>query len=225
MRRGFSHPLGDHPLPRQLTEEELSFCYKMLRHSVHHWKTAAQVMLESHLKLGMSTVTFFVPCDPKKSDVLVSEMLFSLWTGIIRLHEGAIDHHGETPNPVGYLMVKLKGDLRNLLNRDGLVRVNIATYRKILKKGEPRRVLFLDLTNEAKKRAITTVDVAEKDLETIVFNRCCESERDRQIINFRLDGLRDEEIGQKLNPPLTKGRIQQIRTKIADKLKRILDHE
>lgn len=202
-RRGFRHFLSN-MVPRQKWEaDRILDLYRLLRAG---YKQHRDEMFLAHLRLGFTKVAFMFSreTEHEKLEEFVSVMCVSLWEGISRLEDGAIDHHRPTPNPTAYLMLKLKGDLRDFSYKDRV----IPSYPR-----QKRIAGRVPLTDR-------TVGVSEfhpslpvQELEQLA----CQSERDSEILSRTIAGENDVEIGRALN--LSKTRIGQIKKEMASRIK------
>lgn len=201
-RRGFSHPLSKIVPQGRSSEERVLQLYHLLRAGYTEHRDE---MFMAHLRLGFTKVAFFAgrEANREKVEEFVSVMCVSLWEGIQRLIDGAIVHH-KTPNPTGYLMLKLKGDLRDFSYFDRV----IPSHPK-----QKKHAGRLPLSDETVGRSYFRPRLEAEELMRIA----CQSERDQFIVNQTLSGETDTAIGLSLN--ISKMRVGQIKKEMASRIK------
>lgn len=187
-RRGFRHPIGSQELPKQLTVEKLTKYYGFLRHAKNPGvrKAAAHKIIMSHARLGMSLVARWALGYPWQIDDMVSEMLMALVDGVEMIAEGAIDSHGNSPNIGGYLAQTIHGRINKMLAQ---------------KPKDPGAKIIRSVPGDQ-----GCLDLME------IITRSIETRQERTVIELRIEGYNDAQIGQMLEPQLTEQRVYQIRT-------------
>lgn len=199
-RRGFNHPLSRIVPHQRWTDERILELYHLLRAN----RDFRDEMFMAHLRLGFAKVAFFAMRDSSRTEELVSVMVTSLWEGIQRLIDGAIVHH-EKPNPTGYLMLKLRGDLQRFCFEDRVI-PSYAGQKKFAKRRIP-----LD------EDSVETVDFVSSLVAQEITVKACWSDRDNEILSRSLAGETDTEIGQALQ--ISKARVGQIKKDMASRIK------
>jgi RNA polymerase sigma factor (sigma-70 family) len=120
-------------------------------------------------------------------------MAEELWCAIDRMKVGAIDHH-DPLNPVGYVAMCLRGRLRKFVF--GEIEHNI----RYCDQGKQKR---------RKSSEFTLDELAE------ILDACINTEREREVIQLRIEGLKDEEIGKQLG--CSKQAVHEVRSRIRDR--------
>lgn len=206
-RRGFNHPIKAFALTETVSNQRVLELYYLIRAGNQN---ARIEMMQAHLRLGLAKVAFFCSSERNatRREEMVSVMLESLWEGIDRLHMGAITHHGDTPNPTAYLMTKLFGNLRAFCFSDRLLPTDPET---------PYRNSVVGIRNDCKSR---NIDPSQHLRCIEIETKACRDERDHQILDMRMSGMDDAEIGTALN--LSKARVGQIRASMAERVRKYL---
>lgn len=196
-RRGFRHWLGEKELPEPLPTAILLRYYQLLRHAKNSGvrKVAAKKIVMGHVRLGMSIVARWALGYAHRTDDMVSVMLEALVDGVQLISEGALDHHIGDPEIGGYLVQTIYGRINKFLRRP-LVAVSTVPIR-----GTHERAM-------GRKGEQESYDLRE------IIDRSIETDQERNVIDLRIQGLSDEEVGQVLQPPLTKQRVFQIRDQV-----------
>lgn len=224
-RRGFDHWLGSNQnlMPQPLAPDRLLRYYWFLRHSVVPLsrRVAANRIIMSHIRLGMSIVSYYAVRWPNKVDLLVAEMLYCLVNSTDLIAKGAIDCHDE-PNVTGYLVTAIKGHLNKVGCRDRVMSIDPSRYKRGISHVAISMSAILDLekTNYVRKGKTMLDELVVKqdstsDLLEMVLS-CTEYDTERDVVFLRIAGFKDEEIGNKLG--LSKMRISQIRSVIRDRV-------
>lgn len=214
-RRGFDHWISRYELPTHLPEDRLVRWYKILRsgQSSVAFERARQMIIGSHLRLGMSMVAEMRENDTRTEE-LVSEMFLGLVAGVQNLSQGAIDHH-EVPNVTGYLRRCVNGRLLRFIHKDGVFRVRQETHKRLVEKfGGIKRIALRDFEDRRGPSVDEIMEVANATIKT---------ERERVVFELRIKDLTDEEIAKQFNPPVTTSRVQQIRTALFARIREKLN--
>jgi hypothetical protein len=155
-------------------------------------KPSIDRIILGHLKFAFAIVTSVF--NSGDSDSAISVAFEALVDGVIAIEKGSLDHH-TVPNITGYLAVTIKGKVTKFLN----------AQKRTLKRF-PHRLYSID------NRQIEYEEILSKILE---------DRKEREIIELRLSGRKDPEIGRLMG--LTKQRVAQIRQKIGQRLKLLMD--
>lgn len=229
-RRGFRHWLGDRELPRQLEDAKLLRYYTLLRHGKNPGvrRDAAQVIVMAHVRLGMATVARWAVTYPTRTDEMVSEMLDALVDGVKMISEGALDNHEGQPNIVAYLVRTMYGRINKLLSRDKYAHAIYLGGKHIRGRGKASNGKDEDHVrtkgrkeSKLEKALSTKGDQPRQELMEII-TRSIQTEQERTVIDLRVEGFDDTQIGQMMKPPLTKGRVHQIRTAVKRRIEKEL---
>lgn len=157
-------------------------------------RAAGEKLILHHIRLGMAKVAEFAGSYPNKTEELVSGMLWGLVRGTTLIEQGSLQHD----NVTAYLMSHVIGSLKKTITRDRLV---------------PR-------CRQIKMRDRVTKSEPTSDLKELI-KLSIQTEQEQRIIDFRLAGWNDPEIAEMMG--LTKGRIQQIRSKVKDRLQELME--
>lgn len=207
-RRWFDHWLSSNR-ERHLSPKRLMVCYNVLRHANQRRQlAAAHRIVLCHMNLGMSIVAEFAVRHPHRTDMLVSEMFYSLTRSVERIRHGAIDGH-DIPNVTGYLRFTLTNDLKKALSKERFG-MRPETYRK----GKHGRMLPLNGFDFEDKKG------DDRDLLEVVWLQV-KTEQERAIVSLRLDSHNDKQIGELLE--LSPARVGQIRNRLYVKVMEHLD--
>lgn len=219
-RRGFRHWLGDQSLPQPLSEDKLLRYYHFLRHAKTETvkKQAAHKLVMCHVRLGMAAVARWTLTYPHRTDEMVSEMLDALVDGVKMISEGALDRH-ETPQIAGYLTQTVYGRINKMLRRDKFayalyISGKYSTGKGKIDVGSQEFVKTKGYRLTRLEKALTTKGEQEsRDIQEII-RRSIQTDQERTVIELRVAGYDDTEIGEMMEPPVTKGRVHQIRTAV-----------
>lgn len=130
---------------------------------------------------------------------MLGEMAWTLWRGIDRMAKGSIDHHGDSPNPVGYLATCIRGQLKRFIAKERRYRHRfnaIKSFRTLKARAKPEG-LFM------------------------ILESCIQKPVERKVIEGRVNDLTDEQIASLVN--LTRERVRQIRREIEKRFLEKLD--
>jgi FixJ family two-component response regulator len=195
MRKAVVQPFVD-KLPERMSDEQILSLYRSVRNSNPENVYEAE-LLRGLLRFGSSIVAEFAIKAPSQVPELFSEMADELWCAIEAMRQGAIDHH-DPPNVMGYVAVRLRGRLKKFV------------YREIR-----HRIRYRD---QGKKKHREKIPKSSRDslyeLEEIL-NACLKTERERQVIGLRLQGLDDVQIGKELG--CSKQSVHEIRSRIKNR--------
>lgn len=205
-RQGFDHWLGQnqHLMPYKLNPGLLVNYYWFLRHSAveKNRQIAAHRIICSHIRLGMAIVgTYYHP--NKSSDLFVSEMLWALVKGVDLIKYGAIDGHGEEPNVTGYLVMSIRRHIEKFMygKEHRYEKGKIATIGPIN-------------GHEGVAKGGDTTEIMEL-LDFLII-----TDDEREIVKWRIVGLSDQEIGDKID--LSQTHVYRIRNKLFQRVKEFL---
>lgn len=210
-RKGFQHWLSTR-IPKALTVARTARIFKALQNPELAQKKrnqAARLLIRGHMRLGMAVVS---ECyRPTLIDDLVGEMLLALTESVNRIVTGAIP--AEHTNITAYIRASLRFRVwRFICSYSRILGVRIETHRLREKKGKPR----FKQTNSIPVLACPNQNHRLLELKEVI-DSVIENELERQIINLRLSGCTDVQIGEALD--YTAARIGQIRRAIADRVK------
>lgn len=155
-------------------------------------KPSIDRIILGHLKFAFSIVSSVF--NSGDSDSAISVAFEALVDGVVLIEDGALDHH-TVPNITGYLAVTIKGKVTKFLN----------AQRRTLKRF-PHRLYLIE------------PDIIEYEE---ILCKILEDRKEREIIELRLSGRKDPEIGKLMG--LTKQRVAQIRQQIGQRLKLLMD--
>lgn len=157
---------------------------------------AAHRAILSHVRLGLTLVGRYMAllgC-MNKADDLASAAMEGLCAGISKIREDGLPH----TNLTGYLTEYMHRYISDALDRFANVRVPARTVRDKKAKGEElNRPVVIELTDsiieqqfDRMKRGMDRIELEEL-LEKIV-----QSDTERKIIDLRMEGFKDDYIGQ-----------------------------
>lgn len=136
---------------------------------------------------------------PNRIPEMLAEMTWSLWSGIDRMAKGSIDHHGDSPNVVGYLSTCIRGRIQRFINDERRYRHRFNSLRSAkIKRIRPKPEGLL-----------------------LILEGCIKKPVERKVIEGRINGLTDEQIASLVN--LTRERVRQIRREIETRFLEKLD--
>lgn len=153
----------------------------------------------SHVRLGMATVARWALTYSHRTEDMVSEMLDALVDGVKMISEGALDHHEGKPEISGYLVQTMYGRINKLLRRS--------------RESNTLSLRAEGIKHEIQKAISRKGQQDRKDLMEII-DLSIRTKQERTVIELRVEGYDDTEIGQMMEPPVTKGRVHQIRTTV-----------
>lgn len=204
--RGYYHWFSEINLPEGISEDECQSLYpKLLKND----QEAKHRIILGHIRLGMSIVARFARQYPHKTDSMVAEICDALVMGVEKIVEGAIEHHA-SPNITGFLVSCMVGRLKRWVTQDGIIRCSIATYRKLVAQGAeaPVHVMGLSPKHLEIESRFTFEDVDE------MVNAITLTDRERMVIELRMEGMSDAEIAKRPEFNCTYQNIQHLRKKI-----------
>jgi FixJ family two-component response regulator len=194
MRKAVVQPFVD-KLPQPMPEEQIRSLYLSVRSSNGESDSAAE-LLRGLLRFGSSIVADFAVKAPSQIPELFSEMADELWCAIEAMRQGAIDHH-DPPNVMGYVAMRVRGRLKKFV------------YREIR-----HRIRYRDQGDKRREKIPKSSKDTLYELEEIL-NACLRTERERQVIGLRLQGLDDVQIGKELG--CSKQSVHEIRSRIKNR--------
>jgi hypothetical protein len=150
---------------------------------------------------------------PTKSDLLVAEMLYILTHGVDMIRNGALDKHEGEPNITGYLITTIAKHLQHSADQDRLM---LGAGRA---KGKTVRVSPLTRDVVTNEQLLNEKGVPRYEYEAAL-NQCL-MPIERTVLELRVEGWNDTQIGEKLN--CTKQYVQRVRAELAERIRS--DHD
>lgn len=173
-----------------ISSRDMELCQNLLQNgSSKIQKIVADKLILSYLPLGYSLVSRY-RSNRKDYDILVSIMFEALVKGVHRLKR---QRHISVS---GYLATTISGSIKNYFREE-------SRYRNKIK----------DLIDMRDGFALEEEDLANRE----ILNAGLMDDRDRKILNLRLQDYTDEEIAGSLG--LSRQRVQQIWSLIVDRIR------
>ena len=182
-----------------LTREKNDELYQQLHETTGDEQEAIiQTMIEGNMALVFGRVSDFIDDFPKFKylrDDLISECFLALTRAVRAL---ATFDPSDTPNPLGFIYRNLYNAIIDFAFSEGTLSVTRFIqwyYRKL--HGEPLKLLKVDPLLAANEPVNMDAIHKEDFMETL--EELCETDDERKILHWRVEGYTHSEIANKLN--------------------------
>ena len=183
-------------------------------------------LIECHIKLAYQISKRFINSYPKKKDDIIAAAFYGLSKAVNWAYEGRLYDDGITK----YIQVTVQRHIRDFLETDHKINIPRKTFKRLIELNETIEFVPVivpinhDTENENEdfyledyQENVTDQYVQHYKIFEELFFILKLTDIERQIVELRLDGYTQAEIGQKLNR--TQQSIQQILKGIQDRIK------
>lgn len=209
-RRGFKHYFGSIELKPRLSVEAFDFAIK---------NQQFDIVAESYMRLAMGIVGTYLSQlgSDQNADELVGAAMHAVCDAVGRVKRGhyALEAGNENQHFTAYVTIAIHREIANVFEQSQVVKISKYMRRIWAESGITFKALpsCVSLTDMPIKTGSSTIEILE------ILDKVIRTDRERKIMDLRIEGLSDREIATKLRvSPMT---VNNARSQIAA---RMLEH-